>query len=158
MATRDKEHYERALQVLSRIQRTLVKRLTDFVIANESGMRQAAEGSDGYGFVLQQVDELFLSRLNLIERTIGELHKYPIEGASKYRTLCFSVARDTAEQAINTRLEKIPTARVLGIFTSPAAVRLPQVAEAGAPEPLADENGDLLVTVLYYGPTQAPEL
>ena len=112
------------------------------------------------GFVLQQLDELFLSRLNLVERTIAELHKYPSEGASKYRTLCFSVPRDSAEQAINTRLEQIPNARILGISASQAGGRGVQCIEEDedvtVDPALADD--DLVVTVLYYGPSQAPEV
>ena len=158
MASRDKDRHGRALQVLSRIQRSLLRRLSEFVVENEGGLRQAAEGGDGYGFVLQQMDELFLTRLNLVERTIAELHKYPMDGASRYRTLCFSVPRDSAEQAINTRIEQIPNARILGISAGPAGGR----SQTGEDEDVAVDpdpgEDDLVVTVLYYGPSQAPEL
>jgi hypothetical protein len=159
MAPRDKDRHEHALQVLSRIQRALVRRLSEYVTENEAGLRQAAEGGDGYGFVLQQMDELFLARLNMVERTIAELHKYPGNGASRYRALCFSVPKDSAEQAINSRLEQIPNARVLGVFANPASVRAhdEMSGDVERDQPFPDDS-DLIVTVLYYGPTQAPEV
>jgi hypothetical protein len=156
MATRDKERHDRSLQVLMRIQRALLRRLSEFVVENEAGLRQAAEGGDGYGFVLQQLDELFLTRLNLVERTMAELHKSPAEGSSRYRSLCFSVPRDDAEHAINARLEQIPSARILGIFASPAGARGTHDAEGADDLAPPDDGDDLIVTVLYYGPAQAP--
>ena len=121
MGKLDKEQHNQALSALGRLQKTLVRRLTDYVIENEDSLRLAAEGTEGYGYTLHQLDELFLSRLNLIERAIAELQKSPARGSSRYRTLCFPAGPEALEQKINSRLEKMPEARILGISVSPSS-------------------------------------
>ena len=171
MARPDKERHDQALSALGRLQKTLVRRLTDYVIENEESLRLAAEGTEGYGYTLHQLDELFLSRLNLVERAIAELQKSPARGSSRYRTLCFPARPEALEQKINSRLEKMPEARILGISVSPSSQAAPVSAararsrrttgspdaDARSPEPpeLDTRRGraaPLLVTVLYYGP------
>jgi hypothetical protein len=176
MGDSDKENRTRPLQVFTRLQRTLLRRLTDFVLENEESLRRAAEGAEGYGYTLHQLDELFLSRLNLVERTLAELQKSPPLGANRYRSLCFWTSRDRVEDEINSRLEKIPDARVLGVSVGPDATARrgadpqdpgrpgedstgadPAPARPGASSSEAGGGeGELLVTVLYYGPTPAP--
>ena len=180
MSKPDKERHNQALSALGRLQKTLVRRLTDYVIENEESLRLAAEGTEGYGYTLHQLDELFLSRLNLVERAIAELQKSPAKGSSRYRTLCFPTQPEALEQRINSRLDKMPEARILGISVLPSwqarsggggarapARREAQTrsrrttgspdADARSPEPpeLDTRRGraaPLLVTVLYYGP------
>jgi hypothetical protein len=217
MAKKDKDRQPRAQQLLTRLQKALLRRLAAYVVENEASLRRAADGAEGYGFTLHQLDELFLSRLNLIERTIAELQKSPAHGASRYRSMVFSASREAVEQEINSHIEKIPNARILGVTVSPSAApsratyldfglpddgppggsappeepdvrvaKRPPVATSVAPphgrpedaeaaresgpdvafpdDLVLDENDDgdeeddeLLVTVLYYGPTPAPE-
>jgi len=177
MAKADKGQHNQALSTLGRLQKTLVRRLTNYVIENEDSLRLAAEGTEGYGYTLHQLDELFLSRLNLIERAIAELQKSPARGASRYRTLCFTARAEALEQTVNSRLEKIPEARILGISVLPSRQAAPARGDGGgaraqartrktAGSPDADarsvepseldagrwRGAPLLVTVLYYGP------
>lgn len=134
---------ERALQVLTRLQRTIFRKLGEFVVENEKSLARAAEGVEGYGYTLHQLDELFLSKLNLIERSIAELQKSPGPAGSRYRSLCFRAPGRKVEEEVNTRLSRLPDARVLGIHVCPST-------PAGVAEP---EKDDLIVTVLYYGPS-----
>jgi hypothetical protein len=120
MAKNSKSTHAKALQVLTRLQKALLRRLADYVLENEATLRQAADGAEGYGFSLHQLDELFLSRLNLVERAIAELQKSPAKGSSRYRTLCFAARPDELEQKVNSRLEKMPEARILGISVLPS--------------------------------------
>ncbi|MHC5055441.1 MAG: hypothetical protein ACYTKD_12060 [Planctomycetota bacterium] len=179
MSDTDREQHDKALSLLVKMQRTLIRRLGEYVAENESSLRLAADGAEGYGYTVHQLDELFLSRLNLVERTIAELQKFPTGGASRYRTQCFVASRGEVEQEINSRLEKLTDARILGVSVSPAAGGAgpdgpapdgglePDAAESDCDvaDPREDEapadaqvEGDgspgdqLLVTVLYYGP------
>ena len=93
MSGTEKDGHNKALGVLVRLQRTLIRRLVKYVVENESSLRLAADGAEGYGYTVHQLDELFLSRLNLVERTIAELQKFPSGGASRYRTQCFVASR-----------------------------------------------------------------
>jgi len=157
MSSQEKDRNARSIQVLSRIQRALVRKLAEYVLENESSLRSAAEGAEGYGYTLQQLDELFLTRLNLIERAIAELQKFSAEGVSKYRSLCFSAPRDAVEQAINSRLEQLPNARVLGVVVSPASAAHPEMRAGPGGEGASPAQEELIVTVLYWGPAPAPE-
>lgn len=151
----EKDKNTRAIQMLTRLQRVLARRLADYVLENEAALRGAAEGGEGYGYTLQQLDELFLTRLNLIERTIAELQKLPTDGVSRYRSLCFTAPRSGVEQAINSRLEQLPNARVLSVAVSPA---FPQAQPAQGGQTPQTPSDELIVTVLYWGPTPASEL
>ncbi len=184
MGKADKERHDKALAVLGQSQRVLMRRLTGYVLENEESLRLASEGAEGYGYTLHQLDELFLSRLNLVERAIAELQKSPARGVSRYRTLCFSASRGAVEKEINRRLAKMPESRILGVSVSPKATdgvagddghAAPESAQESAPErpvqtPVSRRrpargreepagapasNDDLLVTVLYYGPAAA---
>lgn len=154
MSKAEKERHGQALSALGRLQKTLVRRLIEYVIDNDESLRLAAEGTEGYGYTLHQLDELFLARLNLVERAIAELQRSPARGTSRYRTLCFPASVDAVEQKINARFEKMPEARILGISVSPwgPSAGSPRASpEKRAPgEP--SRKAPLLVTVLYYGP------
>ncbi len=106
---KDSSKHAKAVQILTRLQRTLLRRLAAYVVENEASLRQGADGTEGYGFSLHQLDEIFLSRLNLIERTMAELHKSPANGANRYRSMVFSSSREAVECEINSRLDKIPS-------------------------------------------------
>jgi len=154
----DVRENRRALGHLVEMQQALIRRLAAYVTENRSGLKMAADGVEGYGFSVHQLDELFLSRLNLIERTIAELQKHPAVGASRYRTLCFLASRAEVESEINSRLETLTEARILGVSVSPSAGRagadtqdtdgLSGSAADGLAEP-ADESAP------EVGPTEA---
>ena len=152
MGKAEKERQGQALSALGRLQKTLVRRLANYVMENDESLRLAAEGTEGYGYTLHQLDELFLARLNLVERAIAELQKSPARGTNRYRTLCFPVRPEAVEQKINSRLEKMPDARILGVSVSPWVP--PPGSDPPAPPPKAGTRhaAPLLVTVLYYGP------
>jgi hypothetical protein len=136
MARAEKERHKKALSVLARLQKTFVRRLTEFVIENEASLENAAEGAEGYGYTLHQIDEMFLARLNLVERAMAELQKLPAGGTSRYRTRCFYASQDAVEEEINSRLERLPEARILGISVSnPNGERLPPSGASGRPGP-----------------------
>jgi len=103
----DVRQNRRALGHLVEMQQALIRRLAAYVTENRSSLGMAADGVEGYGFSVHQLDELFLSRLNLIERTMAELQKHPAVGASRYRTLCFTASRGEVERQINSRLETL---------------------------------------------------
>jgi hypothetical protein len=158
----DKGAHDRALGVLTRLQRTLVRRLREYVLENEEALRRAADGTEGYGFTLHQLDELFLSRLNLVERTIAELQKLPADGPVKYRVIGFPASRENVAEMIDAHLNEIAGSRVLGVTVSP--VPAAGARPAGATARRAPASGDssspedeLLVTVLYYGSSPEPE-
>jgi len=117
----DARQNRKALGLLVKMQQALIRRLGEYVTENRSSLKMAADGVEGYGFSVHQLDELFLSRLNLIERTMAELQKHPAVGASRYRTLCFLASRAEVEQEINSRLETLTEARILGVSVSPSA-------------------------------------
>ena len=117
MSDTDTEQNGKALGLLVKMQQTLIRRLADYVTENASSLRLAADGSEGYGYNVHQLDELFLSRLNLVERTMAELQKHPAGGASRYRTQCFLASRGEVEGEINSRLEKLTEARILGVLS-----------------------------------------
>ena len=121
MTKKSRNTHAKALQVLVSLQKTLLGRLAEYVLDNEASLKQAADGAEGYGYSLHQLDEIFLSRLNLVERTIAELHKTPVAGGNRYRSMVFHAPRDEVEQEINSRLEKVPSARILGVTVSPAS-------------------------------------
>ena len=167
MAKNNKSAHAKALQVLTRLQKALLRRLADYILENEATLRQAADGAEGYGFSLHQLDELFLARLNLIERTMAELHKSPMEGANRYRSLVFSAPREEVEHEINSRLEKMTSARVLGVTVSPASPSsrvtyqfnemAPPEGEGLAEGVSAESKACLLGPVLGNDPPAAPE-
>ena len=63
----------RAYGIMADIRAALHRRLADYVLSNESRIRAETMGEESYSFCLQQMDELFLNKLNVVERTVAEL-------------------------------------------------------------------------------------
>lgn len=64
---------KRAFGIMSDIRAQLFQRLAEYVLANEGRIRAETEGEETYSFCLQQMDELFLNKLNIVERAVAEL-------------------------------------------------------------------------------------
>ena len=141
MGNSDKDRHGQSLGILSRLQRTLIRRLMDYVVENESSLRMAVDGTEGYGFTLHQLDELFLGRLNIVERGIAELQKSPSGGGCRYRALCFRAPYDSIEGNINSRLEKVSDARILGVSVSAASSVAPPGSAGPAAGPVSRGGG-----------------
>ena len=65
----------RAYNAMTDIRSSLYKRMVDYVLAHESRIRDEVNGEDSYSFTLQQLDEQFLNKLNIIERAVSELSR-----------------------------------------------------------------------------------
>jgi hypothetical protein len=66
---------KRAYNTMAEIRATLYRRLVDYVLANEGRIRDEVKGEDTYSFTLQQMDEHFLNKLNIVERAVAELSR-----------------------------------------------------------------------------------
>jgi hypothetical protein len=58
---------------MAEIRTSLHRRLADYVLNNESRIRAETMGEESYSFCLQQMDEMFLNKLTVVERTVAEL-------------------------------------------------------------------------------------
>lgn len=131
-----------SLSILASQHRRLLERLDEYVKKNADALKLAADGVDGYGFVLQQLDELFLMRLNMLERTTAELSRLASTSPNaQYRVLCFEAKTKRLEEAINERLEDLADAKVTSVSSTPLTQTTP------------DDSAKVLVTILYFGAT-----
>jgi hypothetical protein len=73
--TQNEQRSKCAFNAMLEIRNALYRRLVDYVIVNESRMMDEAGGEDSYSFTLQQLDEQFLNKLNVVERAVGELNR-----------------------------------------------------------------------------------
>lgn len=64
---------KRAYNAMVEVRNTLYRRLVDYVLANERRLKAEVGGEDTYSFTLQQLDEQFLMKLNIVERAVAEL-------------------------------------------------------------------------------------
>ena len=65
----------RAYSAMLEIRSTLYKRLVDYVLMNKGRIQDEVGGEDSYSFTLQQLDEQFLNKMNVIERAVVELSR-----------------------------------------------------------------------------------
>jgi hypothetical protein len=65
----------RAYEAMLDVRGVLYKRLVDYVLANEGRIRDEVNGEDSYSFTLQQLDEQFLNKMNVVERAVSELSR-----------------------------------------------------------------------------------
>lgn len=63
----------RAYSAMLEIRSTLYRRLVDYVLTNKNRIQDEVGGEDSYSFTLQQLDEQFLNKMNVIERAVVEL-------------------------------------------------------------------------------------
>lgn len=66
---------KRAYGIMADIRATLYRRLADYVLANEGRIRAETLGEESYSFCLQQMEEQFLNKLNVVERSVAELSR-----------------------------------------------------------------------------------
>jgi hypothetical protein len=64
---------KRAFNSMVEIRNSLYRRLVEYILTNENRLMDEVSGEDTYSFTLQQLDEQFLNKLNIVERTVGEL-------------------------------------------------------------------------------------
>ena len=64
-----------ATEAMLDVRNALYRRLVDYVLANENRIKDEVSGEDSYSFTLQQMDEQFLNKLNIVERAVGELSR-----------------------------------------------------------------------------------
>lgn len=65
----------RAYAAMADIRNALYRRMVDYVLANETRLKDEVSGEDSYSFTLQQLDEQFLNKLNILERAVSELSR-----------------------------------------------------------------------------------
>ncbi len=58
---------------MTEVRNALYRRYVDYILANEHRIRDEVSGEDSYSFTLQQLDEQFLNKLNIVERAVAEL-------------------------------------------------------------------------------------
>jgi hypothetical protein len=58
---------------MTEVRNALYRRYVDYILANEHRIRDEVNGEDSYSFTLQQLDEQFLNKLNIVERAVAEL-------------------------------------------------------------------------------------
>ena len=64
---------KRAFNSMVEIRNSLYRRLVEYILTNENRLMDEVSGEDTYSFTLQQLDEQFLNKLNIVERAVGEL-------------------------------------------------------------------------------------
>lgn len=64
---------KRAYSAMLEIRSILYRRMVDYILAHEGRIRDEVSGEDTYSFTLQQLDEQFLNKLNVMERAVSEL-------------------------------------------------------------------------------------
>lgn len=95
---------KRAFKALSQVRGTLYNRLADHILANRSRLREEAAGSEHGSFSLHAIDEQFLSKMNILDRAMGELSRpEPKEGqttTTTYETIEVIAKREELPQKI----------------------------------------------------------
>jgi hypothetical protein len=62
-----------AYNAMLEIRNSLYRRMVEYVLTNHGQMLSEVNGEDSYNFTLQQMDEQFLNKMNVIERALCEL-------------------------------------------------------------------------------------
>lgn len=95
---------KQAFTAMAEIRGSLYRRLVDYVLSHERRLRDEVSGEDSYSYTLQQMDEQFLTKLNVIERAVGELARFePRDGqvtTTTYETIEVVAKRDELPQKI----------------------------------------------------------
>ncbi|MCZ7645812.1 MAG: hypothetical protein M5U26_11090 [Planctomycetota bacterium] len=98
------DRVKRAYGIMSDIRAKLYRRLADFVLANESRFRAETLSEDSYSFCLQQMEDQFLNKLNVVERAVVELarseHPEAQTTTTTYETVEVVAKRDELPQKI----------------------------------------------------------
>ncbi|MCX7805525.1 MAG: hypothetical protein N3A38_10100 [Planctomycetota bacterium] len=105
-----------ALNLLNEVRTELARKLADYVIANGRRIKDETSGEDSYGFALHQMDELFLIKLNIIERAMAELARLDVrETSTTYECIEVSAKREELPQRVADALAERGDSALLGI-------------------------------------------
>lgn len=95
---------KRAFKALAQVRGTLYNRLADHILSNRSRLREEAAGTEHGSFTLHAIDEQFLSKMNILDRAMGELSRpEPKEGhttTTTYETIEVIAKREELPQKI----------------------------------------------------------
>ncbi|HLX61709.1 MAG TPA: hypothetical protein VKX17_10550 [Planctomycetota bacterium] len=95
---------KRAYKALSGCRNTLYQRMSDYILSNRSRLRDEVGGTETTCYSLQQLDELFLSKMNVLDRAMCELARpEPKEGqttTTTYETVEVIAKREELPQKI----------------------------------------------------------
>jgi hypothetical protein len=95
---------KRAFKALSGLRSTIYTRLVDYVLLNRSRLREEASGQDLASYTHQQLDELFLTKMNILDRAMSEVARpEPREGqttTTTYETVEVIAKREELPQKI----------------------------------------------------------
>jgi len=98
------DRVKRAYGVMAEIRARLYRRLAEYVLANEARVRAETLGEETYSFCLQQMEDLFLNKLNVVERAVAELARSEArEGqptTTTYETVEVSARREDLPQRV----------------------------------------------------------
>jgi hypothetical protein len=96
------ERVKKACGIMADIRARLYRRLADYVLSNEGRIRAETSGEETYSFCLQQMEEMFLNRLNVVERAVAEL------GRSEYREGVTTTTTTYETVEVSARREDLP--------------------------------------------------
>jgi hypothetical protein len=117
-ATQD-DRVKRAYGIMNDIRGRLYRRLAEYVLTNERRIRSETLGEETYSFCLQQMDDLFLNKLNVVERAVGELSRHdPREGqptTTTYETVEVTARREDLPQRVADALAEHGESDLLSI-------------------------------------------
>ena len=143
--TKSETRTRRAFTVMSEIRNALYRRYVDYILANERRIRDEINGEDSYSFTLQQMDEQFLNKLNIVERAVAELTRSEFrEGqttTTTYETVEVIAKRDELPQKVADALAEHGESDFLDLCVLRADEKQAEVLlvmareETGAPAP-----------------------
>ena len=117
--TTQDDRVKRAYGIMSEIRTRLYRRLADFVLNNEQRVRAETLGEETYSFSLQQMDDLFLSKLNVVERAVAELSRHDAREVqtttTTYETVEVAARREDLPQRVADALAEHGDSDLLGI-------------------------------------------
>lgn len=86
------------------IRARLYRRLAEYVLVNEGRIRAETSGEETYSFCIQQMEEMFLNKLNVVERAVAELGRCEcregVTTTTTYETVEVSARREDLPQRV----------------------------------------------------------
>jgi hypothetical protein len=113
------ERVRRACGVMTEVRSRLYRRLAEYVLAHENRIRAETAGEESYSFCLQQMEELFLNKLNVVERAVAELGRpeprEPTSTTTTYETVEITSRREDLPQRIADALAERAESDLLNV-------------------------------------------
>jgi hypothetical protein len=98
------EKARKAYGIMAEVRTALYQRLADYVLGNERRIKAEMLGEESYSFCLQQMDDLFLNKLNVVERAVAELSRCETrekpQAATTYEVVEVLASRDELPQKV----------------------------------------------------------